>query len=71
MTKKADRIVSALFNTFLEDPQLLPPDYQQKATSQERENGIAGQARVVADYVAGMTDRFAISEYERLFDLSQ
>jgi len=71
MTNKADRIVSSLFNAFLDDPRLLPPEYQMKATSLEQENGIAGRARVVADYVAGMTDRFAISEHERLFDISQ
>lgn len=70
MTRKADRVVSTLFNTFVDDPQLLAPEYQQKVSLLEQENGIAGRARVVADYVAGMTDRFAISEYERLFDLS-
>jgi len=70
MTNKADRVVGELFNTFLGDPQLLPPDYQIKVKSLEQQNGIAGRARVVADYIAGMTDRFAIGEYERLFDLS-
>ena len=71
MTNKAGRIISGLFDAFLDDPQLLPPDYQLKARSLEQQNDIAGRARVVADYVAGMTDRFAISEYERLFDLSR
>ena len=71
MTNKADRIVSTLFKAFLDDPQLLPPEYQVKVLSQEQENGIAGRARVVADYIAGMTDRYAISEHMRLFDISQ
>ena len=71
MTNKAAEIVSTLFSAFLEDPQLLPPEYQSKVISQEQENGIAGRARVVADYIAGMTDRYAISEHMRLFDISQ
>ncbi len=71
MSAKAERIVSALFEAFLDEPLLLPPEYQDKARAQEARSGIAGRARVVADYVAGMTDRFAIGEYERLFDPSQ
>ncbi|MDX9739589.1 MAG: deoxyguanosinetriphosphate triphosphohydrolase [Gammaproteobacteria bacterium] len=65
MTAKADRIVSALFETFMDDELLLPPDYQDKIRGARE---IAGRARVVADYIAGMTDRYAIGEYERLFD---
>jgi dGTPase len=71
MTNMADRIVRELFEAFHGDSQLLPPDYQAKVLPMERENGIAGRARVVADYIAGMTDRFAISEHERLFDISR
>lgn len=71
MTNKADRIVSELFDAFHGDPQLLPPGYQAKVLPMEGENGIAGRARVVADYIAGMTDRFAICEHERLFDISR
>jgi len=63
MSAKAGHIISALFAAFLEDHHLLPPEYSDKAAA----GGVAGQARVVADYIAGMTDRFAISEYERLF----
>ena len=50
-----------LFNIFLEGPQLMPPDYQ--TTS----GNIDEQARKVADYIAGMTDRFALQEYKRIF----
>ena len=71
MTNKADQIVGALFEAFLDDPHLLPPEYQAKVSYLEQENGIAGRARVVADYIAGMTDRYAISEHVRLFDISQ
>jgi dGTPase len=56
-------IVNALFPLFLEHPELLPADWQgDVAKAQSREE----MARVVLDYVAGMTDRFAIGEYQRL-----
>jgi dGTPase len=70
MTAKADRIVRSLFGAFLDDIDLLPSDYQHKARAAEQERGVAGRARVVADYIAGMTDRFAIGEYEKLFNPS-
>jgi len=68
MTAKADRIVRALFEAFMADVEVLPMDYQHKVRKAE---AVAGQARVVADYIAGMTDRYAIAEYERLFNPSE
>jgi dGTPase len=56
---KARRIVSALFGAFMAKPRLLPPDSQARA----RED----TPRAIADYVAGMTDRYAIREHQRLF----
>jgi len=67
MSAKADRIVKALFETFMQDMRVLPDAYQEKAANAEDGEGVAGRARVVADYIAGMTDRYAISEYEKLF----
>ena len=67
MSSKADRIVKALFETFMHDTRVLPDAYQEKAAHAEADEGVAGRARVVADYIAGMTDRYAISEYEKLF----
>ena len=68
MTLKAGRIVEALFKAFMQDTRLLPPQYQDKI----REHGGGGegvvQARIIADYIAGMTDRYAIREHQRLFD---
>lgn len=66
MTSKARRVVKDLFNLFIEEPRLLPPDWQ--ATC----DGPRGHktARRVADYIAGMTDRFALDEHSRLFDPS-
>jgi len=68
MSKKADRIISSIFQAFFHDPKLLPPEYYQRLKSLEQQDGVIARARIVADYIAGMTDRFAISEYERMFD---
>ena len=65
MTVRADRIVKGLFEAFIEDPLLMPHEKnQQKILKQEDEQQLA---RRVADYVAGMTDRYAINEHNRLF----
>jgi dGTPase len=65
MTSKARRIVTDLFNIFLEGPQLMPPDYQTNG------GNVDEQARKVADYIAGMTDRYAMREYRRLFAVDE
>lgn len=59
MANKASTIVQSLFSAFIDDPRLLPADYRH-----DDENR---QARAIADYIAGMTDRYAIKEYKRLF----
>jgi len=61
MAAKAQRIVQELFEAFLSDPRLLPPNY--------RPENEADQPRWIAHYVAGMTDRYAIKEYRRLFTI--
>jgi len=63
MTQKADRIMTALFELYLAEPKQLPPH----VTRRVREDG-ESVPRVIADYVAGMTDRFALEEYKKLFD---
>jgi len=73
MSKKASKIILSLFEVFMDDIRVLPKDVQyriksavsQALSSSEREKY---QARMIADYIAGMTDRFAISEYEKLFN---
>jgi len=67
MTRKAHQVIEALFATFMEDVRLLPPEHQQLARRALLKHAEAGQARVIADYVAGMTDRYATKEYARLF----
>jgi dGTPase len=68
MTTKAKRVLSALFTAFMEEIKLMPAEHRDQAQRAEQRDGIAGRARTVADYVAGMTDRYAILEYRRLFD---
>ena len=63
MSNKARRIVSELFGAFFADPRLLPPEFQARA-----ENDLS---RAIADYVAGMTDRYAIREHRRLFTIEE
>ena len=65
MTSKARRVVQDLFNLFLAEPGTLPSEWQADAG----EPGDEATARVVADYIAGMTDRHALDEHKRLFDL--
>lgn len=63
MSAKASRIITDLYNAFSGDARLLPPEYQ------ERES-LEG-ARAVADYIAGMTDRYAIREHRRIFAVEE
>jgi dGTPase len=65
MRVKASRIVRELFDAFMTDPVLLPPDYQVVP------NDTLKQARKIADYIAGMTDRYAIREHKRIFSLDE
>ncbi len=67
MSAKSKRIIIALFNTFMEDSQLLPTEHRKKAMQLESTQGESGKARIIADYIAGMTDRYAISEYDKIF----
>ncbi len=66
MTRKAEQVVSGLFGVFMDDPRMLPPQYHDKVRSLPADK--AACARVVADYIAGMTDRYAIREHQRLHD---
>ncbi|MGD8408428.1 MAG: deoxyguanosinetriphosphate triphosphohydrolase [Thiohalophilus sp.] len=68
MTTKAQRIIESLFGAFFEDPKLLEPKHQRRIYTMEEMHGRDGRARAVADYIAGMTDRYAIAEYARIFD---
>ncbi len=66
MSAKAQRIVRDLFDVFMKDPRLLPTQFQASAGESEM-----SRARVVADYIAGMTDRYAIREHRRIFSVEE
>ena len=68
MSDKAKGIIKDLFHALINDPKLLPYAQQKKVTSLEESTGDMGRARGIADYIAGMTDRFAISEHSRIFN---
>jgi dGTPase len=75
MTNKARRIIGELFDAFTADPRLLPPQYQQMADGDAPDPAKAAamdiRARAVADYIAGMTDRYAMKEHRRLFGVGE
>ncbi len=64
MTSKSRHLLTKLFTRLLEEPNLLPPNWQAKLESKNEYY----VARVIADYVASMTDRYALLEYERIFE---
>jgi dGTPase len=68
VTGQAQRILKALFACFVDDPRRMPKPHLAKARQLEREHGKAGRARAVADYVAGMTDRYAYAAYRKYVD---
>lgn len=63
MTDKARRIIQDLFAAFMNDPRLLPPQYLQMTK--------ADKPRAIADYIAGMTDRYAMKEHRRLYAVGE
>lgn len=63
MATKAERLLADLFNAYVLQPLQLPPEVQQRVQTHPE-----GLHRVVCDYIAGMTDRYAIQEHKRLYD---
>ncbi len=61
MAVKAERIITDLFNAYQSEPSILPNHIQQHIDER-------GLERTICDYIAGMTDRFAIEEHQKLFD---
>jgi len=60
MTQKAHRIISDLFRTYMEESRQLPPHIHKRIGNEKHD-------RVICDYIAGMTDRFALQEHQKLF----
>ncbi len=63
MGEKARRLIRDLFTAFTGESKLLPPEFQERAAD--------GLERAVCDYIAGMTDRYAILEHRRIFDIEE
>jgi dGTPase len=63
MQQKAEEVLTRLFNAYCETPTMLPPQFFDLIEEK-------GKERTICDYLAGMTDRFAIEEYQKLFDPS-
>jgi len=68
MTSKARRVVQELFDAFFKDVSLMPTEHRDLALQAESAHSMSGRARAVSDYIAGMTDRYAILEHRRLFE---
>jgi len=64
MTDKAKHMIEVLFERYRADPGQMSGEFFSRASAEGKDPGV--RARAVADYIAGMTDRFAIAEYERL-----
>ena len=63
---KARRIIRDLFDLYFHEPDLLAEDWRRQAETDDE----TMRARIICDYIAGMTDRFAMEEHRRLFDIS-
>jgi dGTPase len=61
MQEKAERFIREMFNAYLKEPQMLPTDVQDRLQDYQLE-------RAITDYIAGMTDRYALDEWQKLFD---
>ena len=68
MTSKARRVITQLFDAFMADEKLLPPEHRVVVNETVESPPEMLRARAVADYIAGMTDRYAILEHRRMFD---
>ncbi|PJB71921.1 MAG: deoxyguanosinetriphosphate triphosphohydrolase [Alphaproteobacteria bacterium CG_4_9_14_3_um_filter_47_13] len=64
---KVSRIIEDIYGAYISQSELLPDDWQARLREEGATNETA-HARVIADYIAGMTDRYAVREHERLFD---
>ena len=71
MSKKAAVVIESLFTAFMDDLKILPTEAINHCYTLQEKHGDRGLARGISDYIAGMTDRYAIVEYERIFNPRQ
>ena len=69
-TGKVVRVIRKLFGSFMENPKLLPMELYQRVCEKEAARGEAGRARVIADYIASLSDRHILVEYRKIFDVA-
>ncbi|MAI02628.1 MAG: deoxyguanosinetriphosphate triphosphohydrolase [Rickettsiales bacterium] len=69
MTSKAKRIIADLFQIYANEADCLPEDWRKIVEDPKKD--ITSRNRIIADYIAGMTDRFAINEHRKLFDFNK
>jgi len=67
MTERAHRTISDLFEAFSRDFDLMPPEHANRARAAVEASGNSQAMRAIADYIAGMTDRFAIEQHQRIY----
>lgn len=68
MAHKAEKIITDLFTAYVKNPRIIPPDFLQKYEKEYGASDPEPMERIICDYIAGMTDRFALDEYKKLFD---
>jgi dGTPase len=68
MTRRAQATITDLFASFSKDFERMPPEHAARARAAAENGGPAAAMRIVADYIAGMTDRFALEQHARLLD---
>ncbi len=71
MANKAERVLREIFEVYIENPSMLPENQQHEMAEAKATDSLTKnrQARIIADYIAGMTDRYALEEHERLFNV--
>ena len=67
---KVVRVIRDLFDSFMNSPKLLPMELYQRVREKEATRGKAGRARVIADYIASLSDRHILVEYRKIFDVA-
>jgi dGTPase len=63
--ERAKRVIRDLFEAYMNTPELMPPDWREDSFTDDK----SGFARQVCDFIAGMTDRYALDQHKKLFDL--
>jgi dGTPase len=71
MTRRAHQTISDLFSAFAQQPDLMPPKHAARANKALNDSGESASKRSIADYIAGMTDRFALQQHRQITGADQ